>query len=399
MSFTIGDELELTIDRLSYDGGRGVGRVDGFVIFVADTAPNERVLVQITQIKKNFAEANLVKILKPSAARRSPPCPIASRCGGCAWQHVVYDEQLHQKQQILNHQLKSVLPSEIKIKPIIASPNEFRYRNRVQIHLELNENNKPPIFGFFAKETNSVVATNDCLISDERLFSNLVNDDDFIAATKQITQQKRHQKRGSHDASSSKIELALNENNTRVIRPLNLTESEFTQVNTSLNSLLKQHVVDRLRTEPPLKNIYDLYCGAGNLSFPIIDTFPESNFTGVELNTNACERAKTKLAGYPTRNNVLFVASAVHKFLKRLKKLNPHTAIVLDPPRAGLEGGVIDQLLRLRPELIIYVSCSLPTLARDLKKFQNYSVSSVQGFDMFPQTEYLETVVALSADK
>lgn len=393
MSFSVGDELEITIDRLSYDGGRGVGRVDGFVFFVPETAPEERVLIQVTNIKKNFGDGHLIKILKPSPARRTPPCPVANQCGGCVWQHITYSEQLNQKLQILTHQLKNILPSGFKIPPVIASPSEFRYRNRVQVHL------KSTTFGFFAKGTNNVVAINDCLISDERLFADLTKDNDFIGAAKQANHLKP-QKKNSQESDTAKIELAISPTGERIIRPLARFESEFTQVNTQLNLILKEQVVALLKQQGIFKNIYDLYCGSGNISFPIIDAFQDSKFTGVELNARAIERAQGTLAAkYPSRKDVVFVSSAVHKFLKRLKVLAPSSAILLDPPRAGLENGVIEQLQRLHPEVIIYISCALPTLARDLNKFQNYSVSSVQGLDMFPQTEYLETIVSLTRNK
>lgn len=405
MAFAVGDELELTIDRLSYDGGRGVGRVNGFVFFVPETAPEERVLIQVTQVKKNFGNGRLVQVIHPSTSRRTPPCPIAGKCGGCVWQHISYDEQLKQKQLILSHQLKNILPPEIKILPIVPSPNEFRYRNRVQIHLESTDQSKTANFGFFAKGTNSIITTSDCLIADDRLFANLVSDSNFTLVTKQILQKlpakQNLRARNNHSQHNNleKIELALTDNGERAIRPLASTESEFTQVNSPLNLILKQHVVTLLKEQNQFQNIYDLYCGSGNMSFPVMDAFPEAKLTGVELNQGAIERATAKLLALPTKNNAQFITSAVHKFLKRTKTLLPNTAIILDPPRAGLEQGVIDQLLRLRPEFIIYISCALPTLARDLSKFQNYSVSSAQGFDMFPQTEYLETVVTLTRNR
>ncbi len=405
MAFIVGDEIEITIDRLSYDGGRGVGRHEGFVFFVPQTAPQEKVLVKITQLKKNFGEAEVVEILEKSPARREPPCAIANQCGGCVWQHIEYSEQLKQKHGILVHQLKSLLPKDFLVPPVVASPNEIRYRNRVQVHYDLNSS----VFGFFAKGTNNVIPTHDCLIAEEHLFASLETDTDFKQTIEKVkkTHRPSAQRKSLQDLTHlTKIEIDTVKNeglnaesqetdNRRIFRPLALTDSEFSQVNTSVNELLRQNVVGQLQAAHNVEHVYDLYCGSGNLSFPIIEQMHGLHFHGIELNPQAIERAQNRLQTVSTKNQVEFHASAVHRYLKHLQKLEPRSAMIVDPPRAGLEDGVNEHILRLRPHLLIYVSCSLPTLARDLKKLSSYRLQSVQGFDMFPQTEYLETVVTL----
>lgn len=397
--FSIDEEVTLTIDRLSYDGGRGVSRYQGFVVFVPDVAPQESVRARITNIKKNFAEAELINVVVPSPARRDPPCPVVHRCGGCPWQHITYIEQLRQKQLLLAHQLRKLLPDHLRSPEILPAPNEFHYRNRVQIHAKMRNPNIVE-YGFFAKGSNDIVSIESCLISDPSLFEGL--SDELIALNRSsrpaLFENKSHK--------PIKIELALDSEGKRSIRPLHMQESQFTQVNSQQNLILQKIIVDWLYTHGPqglsgLK-IFDLYCGSGNLTLPISKNFAGSEIVGVEYSPSAITRAKSFAEDSGAK--IHFVSQDVGEFLSTATP-QPNTVMILDPPRAGLDLRVREHILRLQPDLILYVSCSLPTLARDLSSLfgQNhpssshpkYEVVNLVGLDMFPQTEYLETITAL----
>jgi 23S rRNA (uracil1939-C5)-methyltransferase len=376
----VGDLVELTIDRLAYDGGRGVARHEGFVIFVGGTAPNEKIKAKITTVKKNFAEGVLQEIVKPSAARRQPPCPVVHRCGGCPLQHIEYAEQLNQKKSVVEFQLKKHLANLSQPLQVFQSPNEYHYRNRVQIHVR-NDHGRLE-YGYFAPKTNELIPAQDCMIADPLLFQDL----------------KTELKKLKFTEKPSKVELAIGADGRRRIRDLRAVDSIFSQVNSDVNKLLSNFVFEN--THDYFKNsdvteLYDLYCGDGNLSFPLRAALPEKiNIHGVELSPQAISRAQHK-AQTEQLPNMHFYSHDVGTFLQTHDTFQ-HTAIVLDPPRAGLGPQVTTELLRLKSPYMIYVSCNLSTLARDLDALsQSYAVTQLAAFDMFPQTEYVETVAIL----
>lgn len=378
MPHFVGKQIELTIDRLSYDGGRGVGRSDNLVFFVPKTAPGDKILATVTVIKKNYAEAELNKILKPSMFRREAPCPVADQCGGCVWQRIVYEEQVRQKKALLTYNLRNFLPENLKNIEVIPAENEFRYRNRVQVHTRKLPDGKK-YFGFFQTGSNELVPITDCLISDARLFEDLNVD----------------------HLGEKKTEIGLDENNKRVIRDLAHTPSEFTQVNTAQNKVLQDCVLGLVKKNitNSIETIYDLYCGAGNLTFPIFNFAKKIKMIGVEENSAAIAKARTK-AQSSAMGEIHFISEDVSLFLEKTKQIAPSIFIV-DPPRAGLGSKVVQNILRLKPLTVVYVSCNLSTLARDLKQLchntagPRYQLRSAVGLDMFPQTEHIETVVEL----
>lgn len=380
--FNVGQKIELKIDRLSYGGGRGVARHEGFVIFVPDTAPNEKVLAEITDVKKSFASAKLIEVLVASPTRRTPPCPVALECGGCSWQHIKYEEQLHQKQEFVEKSLKN-LKEEMKfpIHPITPSPSEFRYRNRVQLHYLKNQ------IGYFKKGSHELVSIDDCLLAEEGLIEKLhefKNSPEF---------QKNHKK-------AQRVELALTQNGAIQVRhgKSSSTAALFSQINTEQNKNLQYLVLDLAEKSneiSPLSHIFDLYCGNGNFSIPLAENFPDALIEGVDLSQSSIQMAK--------RNNSLtslkFHYGDVGNFLAKRQPKNNQLAL-LDPPRAGCDNNTISELLRLKPRFILYVSCNLSTFKRDLEKLTNqYNIQSIHILDMFPQTDYMENVAWLSLNQ
>ncbi len=382
MDLSVGAELDLFIERLSYDGGRGVARHERFVVFVPKTAPNETVRARITQLKKNYAEAELLEILSASPHRREPPCPYSHRCGGCTWQHVQYPSQLEQKRGLIAHALRKWWPNGMPIE-VTPSPEEFRYRDRVQIHADI----ATEAFGFFEAGSNQLVAIEDCLISDARLFHDL----------KPALQKKlRSLPALGPQKKFRKVELVLQDDKTRRLVDLESEEPAFRQVNPAQNLNLVEAVVAQLSLDgQPPAQILDLYCGDGNFSFPLAQAFPKTPILGVEFSASAVHRAQEKCRELRLPN-IRFFASDTAQHIRKLPR-TPQTAVLVDPPRAGLDKATAQELLRLAPDKIVYVSCSLSTLARDLSTLceHQYEVSSVRGFDMFPQTEHIETLTTL----
>lgn len=363
------DEIELRIDRVSYDGGRGVGRHDGIVVFVPLTAPEDVIRCRITKLHKNFAEAELIEVVTPSQHRRDPVCPVFGKCGGCRWQHFSYEEQLRQKAGLIQFALKNVWPMDRPVE-VIGSPTEYRYRNRIQIHKMQNE------VGYFAEGTHNLVAIDDCFLAEEPLIEAL-----------------RDLKLKPSDIAKQKFEISRATGQV-TIRDLASESMEFSQVNPLQNEELKRQVFKGLESLGSMTKrlIYDLYCGSGNFTFTLHERFPDARIVGIESHQGSIAKAIAKAA--EKRAKVEFVTKPVAAYLKTAAA--PDLAVV-NPPRAGLENTVLEAILKSKARNLVYISCNLSTLARDLQKLQSkFNIDRVVGVDMFPQTEYVESVVHLS---
>lgn len=366
--FRVGDHLEVKIESLSYNGGRGVARHQGFVLFVPFAAPDELLSVRIKEIKKNFATAEIISILTPSPSRRNPPCPVVGRCGGCSWQHVDYQEQLKQKQIIVAQSLRPLEKyGPFKINTISPSAKEFRYRNRIQLQVQHQQ------VGYFARDSNNLIAIEDCWLAE-----------DTLAA--QIPQQKT--------APPGRIELALQPNGElrRIVgqRPADL--HLFSQVNSEQNLKLIEIVCTLCQPLSP-QQIIDLYCGDGNLTEPLAICLPNSRITGVDISHTAIALAKAKALAANQSQQIEYLAVDVNHYLLNCR--SRPDVVVLDPPRIGATHKVMSALLQLAPQSIIYVSCNPTTFARDAATLLDqgkYQLCEITPVDMFPQTEHVELV-------
>jgi 23S rRNA (uracil1939-C5)-methyltransferase len=378
-----GSRLTVQVDRLAV-GGKGVCRHEGLVIFVPDVIPGEKIEIEITRAKKNFAEARLVEIVEVSPQRVTPPCEYVGQCGGCSWQHIAYDEQLRWKKEMVAEALAkfSGFPANTirdLVADILPSPQAFRYRNRIQVHLDQNR------VGFHQRGSHRLIEIKDCLIADEtltRLFNEL--------------RSERHSK-------ASRLELFMSESGKAAIRGTEGSEDEtaFAQVNTAQNDVLIRYVEKAFVTEgadtvTDLK-IFDLYAGNGNFTFPLAVRFSQAEVTSVELNHRSVETARKiaakKFAGQPPRRLRIEEAD-VAVFLSCIGDLND-AFVLLDPPRTGCAPEVMRALVSAVPRAIVYVSCHPVTLGRDLHFLSEagYELVSIQPVDMFPQTDHVETVV------
>jgi len=359
----LGEQLELDILRLSSGGGRGVAKHGGLVVFVPLVAPGDRVVVEVVKVKKTFLEADLIEVLSPSQDRVEPACPVFESCGGCSLQMISYSEQLKQKEGFLDFSLTRIFKGQkFERDSIEPSPKQIRYRNRIQVHQKGNQ------IGFFKKKSNSLVSFTDCLITDERI----------SAQFDKLTQKSKDRR----------VELALNTSGDVVVREQKLasTESLFAQVNTEMNGILIDYVLKQVKELSVPKVVFDLYAGAGNFSFPLAQNLPKAQIIAVELSS-----ASVKLASEKNQfENLKFKAQDVAFFLK--KQEDSADLVLLDPPRKGLSSSVVHALLKSKPKNIFYISCDLASVTRDLELLSAaYTLKKVKAFDMFPQTDHMET--------
>ncbi|MBS1969000.1 MAG: class I SAM-dependent RNA methyltransferase [Bdellovibrionales bacterium] len=385
-----GQQITVTIEKLAI-GGSGIARHDGFVVFVPDAAPGDELLVEITLKKKNFAEAQIVQVLKPGPSRRTPPCPIADRCGGCNWQHLEESEQRQQKQIMVQEILKKFLPGhDFNYLPIQKSPS-LRYRNRIQPKYHRGK------FGFFARRSHEIVEAPDCPITEEKITNEFAR----------IKSEMDKKYANSKDIQRLEIYLDQYEKPQWLLMGEEKEGVGFSQVNRFQNEDLLRTALDWSRG-PQYERIFDLYAGSGNFTFPLAAQYPNLPVTAAELDSKLVQRAKDKIQKDDSLNKrVLFYLSDVESFMKKTK-FQPKDLVLLDPPRAGADEAVMQALARAGVERIIYISCHPASLARDLKYFfatQEQTSSSrklklrrVQCFEMFPQTDHVETIAELAVD-
>ena len=373
----LGKTIPLKIEKLAV-GGDGLGRFDGMVVFVPFTVPGDEILVQITEQKSNHSFGEIKQIISSSSERIKPPCPYYFDCGGCNWQHVEPKSQLKYKEILVAENLKKFLRQDVPVLPIIASPQNWRYRNRIQL------SSMGSLLGFRKRKSHQIIDVKDCMITEEILTQAFP----LIRESFKNTQQR--------------IELFLTDKGVAQWEKVaNSGEGVgFSQVNRFQNEDLIKTVLSWI-TNPP-KTILELYAGSGNFTWPLAHKFPIASLVAIEFSTLLVERAQEFKKSFP---QVEFLASDVDTYLKRSTR-QKYDLVFLDPPRQGTSSLVMESLASARPEQILYLSCHPVSLSRDLSVFfkaaekvgAKYQIVRVQPFEMFPHTDHVETLVELRVD-
>ena len=375
----VGKEIKLTIEKMVV-GGAAMGRFEGLVVFVDDGAPGDELLVSITEHKKNLAYGSIKKILKSTEDRITPPCVHAGTCGGCSWQHLSSKSQLEQKQQLLESALRPVFSQQkIDILPIIPSPETFHYRNRVQMTFNGQK------FNFFARRSHNLIPVQECLIAE-----------------KPINQFLRSPMKKSLKAGV-RYELRLNNSTEPSVECLEVGEDSsevgFSQVNRFQNTQLIDTSLKLLNSSAD-SSLFELYAGAGNFTFPIFKNHNFKEILAVEGSQKLVKIAHQKIQTdniSPKKLN--FFQSDVELFLKT-RWPQKNDVVFMDPPRIGASELVMKTLALSKPRQIVYLSCHPVTLNRDLQwllKYEpRYKLNFIQPFEMFPQTDHVETLVSLT---
>tara|TARA_B100000609_G_scaffold199568_1_gene204262 strand:- start:26445 stop:27581 length:1137 start_codon:yes stop_codon:yes gene_type:complete len=372
--FQIGEVIEVEILSLSYGGGRGVARFRDFVIFIPFTAPGDRARVEILKIAKSFAEGKLLDLIEKSPHRVSPPCPVYGKCGGCCFQHVSAEEQLRQKNAYIQRSLSKLSVGQLD--SIVPSPRDFHYRNRIQVHVRGKQ------LGFVRPRTNDLVPITQCKIAEESIDQALSEE----ASRSQI-----------FGLSEKKVEVALSREGSLQIFPVSTVGSErhFAQVNRFQNENLVNLVKEWAQAQELPKEVWDLYAGSGNLSFPLAEGL-SAQVTAVELSRPLVKAAQSQR---PLKN-LNWICSDVADFVRQQKSLvrSNSLLVVTDPPREGLRNSVIDDLCELRPSRWIHIGCDLMSFSRDLQKLsqRGFQIDRVTPLDMFPQTDHVEMMALIS---
>lgn len=361
--------MQITFDDIS-PSGEAIGRCDGLVVFAPFGLPGEMAEIDIVHRRKTFARGRITNRLNDSSLRVQPRCKHFGVCGGCEWQHIRYDAQVNFKTHIVREQLTRIGKLNApNVRDCIPSPLSYGYRNRIQ--LTVSPDGK---LGYRARGSHHVIEIDECPIAADEL--NLQLAKRFKPRADEVDLRIGTEGEDRRD----KLLFRLNARLYRV------TGDNFFQVNAQVAALLVDEVMAALKLSKD-SNVLDLYCGVGLFTLPISEL---ATYTlGVEENTIAVEDAKINAP------QARFVAADVKDALAtrsiRDKRWN---AIVLDPPRAGVEREALMRLIALNAPLIVYVSCDPATLARDAKLLceRGYQLDYAQPLDMFPQTHHVETV-------
>ncbi len=422
------EEIKLDIKFMTFKGNGG-GRLDGKVIFVPYTVTGDEILIRITEDRKNYSIGKLEKILTPSPWRAPPTCPHFGLCGGCHWQHI--DPSVHEvlKRKILEDLLQEMAGlKEIPLLSVVPSAQPYGYRVRIQLKVEGNK------IGFFEERSHRVIEIDRCPIAHP-----------IINAILQHIQKKPFPFSGvegieinvSPEEGKGIFIFHLNLSGQRKIFPLKELLQSFPllkgiavvrrkrwttlgdpilNVSTTLKRLGRERVF-RLRVSPGSffqvnlgqnleliqtvldfgefkgsERVLDLYAGIGNFTLPL--AMEAEWVLGIEESKKAVADARFNAEGNGIKN-CQFLSGSVEGSLKTFG--GKSDLILLDPPRMGAKRA-LDQIVRLGPRKIIYVSCEPTTLSRDLRLFceRGYFLRKLCLIDMFPQTYHMEVVGLLT---
>jgi len=361
--------LELQIQDVAF-GGKGVARTDGKAVFVPYVIDGEIVSASITREHKKFLEAELETIVTRSPHRVEPRCPYFGRCGGCVYQHIEYEHQLALKWRQVKETLRRIGGlKEPPMRPFIPSPIEYKYRNRITVHV------RDDVIGFFRRESNKLLGIEQCPIADDEVNAKL-------------TELRSSNPPDGHYT-------------LRVIDGPRV----FTQANDGVAAAMLD-LVDRLLATAG-GTLIDAYCGAGFFAKRLRVRF--ETVVGIDWDQHAIAVARED-----ANENEIYIAGDVETelqkvaavYLNRLPQGNDTShgrlrsiarTIIVDPPATGLSKALVETLIEHLPTQLIYVSCNPATLARDLAALKkSFYIDSITPLDMFPQTAEVEVVAELS---
>ncbi len=451
MEFKKNDTAEIRIEDMSQEG-LGIGKAEGYTLFVKDTVIGDLARVKILKTKKNYGFARLEELLEPSDKRTEPKCPLARPCGGCQLQMMEYAEQLRWKEQKVRNDLQRLAGfQEIPMEPIQGMEEPFRYRNKAQFPIGYDREGNL-VAGFYAGRTHTIIPVEDCLLGSERNARIL---EKVLAWMKRygITAYREAAGQGlvrhvliRSGSATGELMVCLVINGKKLPRGKELAESlrqipgmasitfspnirrdnvilgdsyevlwgqgtitdcigeiryqisplSFYQVNPVQTRRLYRQALEYAGLTGK-ETVYDLYCGIGTISLFLAQR--AGKVYGVEIVPQAVEDAKANARLNGIKNAEFFAGRAEEIVPRQYREQGIRAdVVVVDPPRKGCGEELLETMTAMAPEKIVYVSCDPATLARDLKYLcaRGYELKKVRAFDQFPQTVHVETVVLLS---
>ena len=430
--------------------GEGIAKIEGFTIFIEGAIKGEKCRILIVKVTSSHAFGKLVEILEKSKYRVEPDCATYKRCGGCNLRHIDYEETLNIKQNTVQNLVNKTLNNKIKVEMTVGMGNPYNYRNKAQYPVGFDKSGEP-VMGVYAKRTHEIIPMRNCMIQNpvSEKIANVVLGF-FIKNNIPIYNEKNGEGLLRHIVIKVGIKtheimciLVLNKKELKKEKELiKVLIREFPEIKTIVKnynmkntnvilgneneviygdgyiydelgdytfkiSPLSFYQINPIQTEA-LYNIaiemadlkktdtlFDLYCGIGTIG---IFASPYVNRVyGIEIVKQAIEDAKEN-ANINNIRNIEFFAGDVEKVFENvLKEHNVKPDVIfVDPPRKGLDKHTIENILNIKPEKIVYISCNPASLVRDLKLLEeSYEIKKIQPVDMFPFTSHVECVVAM----
>ena len=454
MEYRKNDIVTLEIVDCGTDG-EGIGKADGFTVFVKDAVIGDTIMAKIMKAKKNYGYGRLMEILKPSPYRVEPVCLSARQCGGCQLQAVSYEEQKVFKEKKLRGHLERIGGfTEFPMEPLIGMDNPYHYRNKAQFPVGRNKEGRI-VTGFYAGRTHAIIENRDCALGipqnkdvldrviahmekyniapyDEATGKGLVRHIFvrygfftgelmvcLIINGQDLPHQRELVEKLCEIPGMTSISLNMNKKRSNVILgdkvktiwgedyitdkigdiSYEISPLSFFQVNPKQTWKLYSKALEYADLHGE-ETVWDLYCGIGTISLFLAQ---KAKFVrGVEIVPAAIEDARRNAKLNDIGNVEFFVGKAEEVLPREYEKNGVYAdVIVVDPPRKGCDEMLLKTILKMQPKRVVYVSCDSATLARDLRFLcdNGYELKKVCGVDQFPQTVHVETVVLLSQQK
>ena len=409
---------EIEISAMTF-GAFGVGRIGGKAVMVPGAVVGDRLDVEIVSERRDYSVAKIREVVSASAERRAAPCPYLPRCGGCDWQHIEYAAQVRFKGEVVARELGHALGIEIDPAGLVEeAPAEFGYRSRIRLRVGAKG-----ALGFYEAASNTIVEIDSCMVAEAgmrmpahlaRSLGKRVEEIEVVRdgarevqvahLKKPPTEEDLRRARNVLEADGEIAGIVLRAGASRSTvgdatisieledgLSIEVDADLFSQVNRAQNRKLVASVMEMAAIHES-SAVLDLYCGAGNFSMPAARR--GARVTGVDDDAGAIAAA-ARNAERLKFNGAQFVAmkaSATADFLHRAR-YRPDI-IILDPPRTGALD-LMAPIVKLRAASVIYVSCDVTTLARDLRVLTGagYKIKRVRGFDFFPNTHHVEIAV------
>lgn len=450
MEFKKNTVVTVDITDMGQDG-EGIGKVEGYTLFVKDAVIGDRVQVKVMKAKKSYGYARLSEILIPSPDRVDPRCPCARQCGGCQIQALSYARQLKFKEEKVRSCLERIGGFErIPLQPVIGMESPYRYRNKAQFPIGTGKDGRP-VAGFYAGRTHTIIPQEDCVLgirenqailevvlgfmeeysipayreedgtglvrhvlirsgfATRELMVCLVINGEILPKDQVLVERLKD------IAGIASISLNINTARTNVIlgdrvevlwgKPYiedvldgvryQISPLSFYQVNPIQTRELYRKALQYAGLHGT-ETVWDLYCGIGTISLFLAGQ--AGHVYGVEIVPPAIEDARKNAQLNGIENAEFFVGKAEEVLPRKYQEEQISAdVIVVDPPRKGCDSAVLETMLQIRPKRIVYISCDPATLARDLKILcqGRYKLQKVQPVDMFPHTTHVETVCLL----
>lgn len=388
-------ELILRIETLT-NMGLGLARDGSWVVMVPYALPGEKVRVRIHRNHKNFSEADLLEVIEASPDRIEPACALFGTCGGCQYQHLRYEKQLHWKTRQVAELLEKMARIALQPEPAVASPKIYGYRSKLTPHFNRPKNGTIPAIGFLSVSSRSVVVdVPQCPLASEGVNAKLreLREELFARAHPFKNGATLLIRESAAGVTTAPADLAREE---LLGLRLEFPAGTFFQNNPSILPLLVQHVVDEAHSSGA-EFLVDAYCGSGLFALAAAKKFRQ--VAGVEISEASVRGARAN-AQSNGLTNAEFLAADASTIFAQIPFPGEQSVVVMDPPRRGTDELFLRQLFAFGPRRVVYVSCNPATQMRDLQTMTQHGFKPVRAvpFDLFPQTKHLECVITLDRD-